>query len=627
MNELSKRGWLVGALLAVLSGCADDTEGLNPDLVTNQDGIATLSEHDPLYEGWPTNDKLADEGKADGVYPKTYTELVTLQSRVTSQARRGVCSIFSAVGLMEHLYIAEGTITEPDFSEQFLQWSVKVETGGFPTSEGSSSNYNLRAIHDHGIVEEAQWPYVGRGWDEQDDPACTGDDQPTRCYTHGDPPQEALDAERWHLPRGRWISSRRNSIKAHMTSQQEGVVVGGTFYYQSWNHRASELPTNNSYWRKGYVTFPNAEDQTKSLEDRAGHSFVLVGWDDDLEVQKRDGQGNLVTDDDGNPVMEKGFFLFKNSWGTDSFGVENEHGAGYGWISMDYVEDFLTAYVSGKPDVNLEEICGDEIDNDFNGDIDCDDAACSEAAACTSGGSLLYENNDAVTIPDDDPNGISSSIVVPEGGTISGLKVTVDITHNYKGDLVVKLVRDGGGEVILHDRSGGGEDHIQQTFVVGDFDGEDAAGTWRLEVSDHDRFIDGTLNGWVLEILTGDAGTPISTYENDEDVVIPDDDPMGAFSNIEVGDAGAIESLRVSITIDHTYQGDLTLKLQRIGQPGEIVLQQADAQSGQFGTKSYVVDSVLGEDAAGTWRLVMVDEAAQDEGTLDRWKLELGLAE
>jgi hypothetical protein len=38
--------------------------------------------------------------------------------------------------------------------------------------------------------------------------------------------------------------------------------------------------------------------------------------------------------------MEKGFWLFKNSWGTASFGVENPYGAGYGWLSYRYVDEY-----------------------------------------------------------------------------------------------------------------------------------------------------------------------------------------------------------------------------------------------------------------------------------------------
>ena len=37
------------------------------------------------------------------------------------------------------------------------------------------------------------------------------------------------------------------------------MVVGLTFFYQSWNHRKSELPTNSDYWDEGYVLYPNVD--------------------------------------------------------------------------------------------------------------------------------------------------------------------------------------------------------------------------------------------------------------------------------------------------------------------------------------------------------------------------------
>ncbi|RME21026.1 MAG: hypothetical protein D6806_15415, partial [Deltaproteobacteria bacterium] len=303
-----------------------------------------------LMDGVPDKADLAEE-KTDIVPPARF-DLVRYQSPVRSQGRRGVCSIFGTVALMEHLYILEGTLTDPDFSEQYLQWAVKVLVGAFPDSSGSNAYYNLKAISEHGIVEESVWPYDPYPWRSSDDPACDGSDgQPVRCYTNGDPPPEADGATKWHLPQGRYINPSVSSIKAFMVNKNQGVQVGGKFFYQAWNHGGSHLPINRSYWRKGYVLYPNDDDKKDSSERPAGHSVLLVGWDDDLEVQKVDGEGNYVTDEEGNPVMEKGFFLFKNSWGTGSFGSENPMGDGYGWISYRYVEEFMSARASDLPEV------------------------------------------------------------------------------------------------------------------------------------------------------------------------------------------------------------------------------------------------------------------------------------
>ena len=485
------------ALLLALAGCAAPTGGDDAPYGGPVDDDPSLSDVDALLMGAPDNSELPSEGKADDVYPERF-DLAMAQSPVRSQESRGVCSIFSTVALMEHLYIAEGTVTTPDFSEQFLQWSTKFEVGDFPNTSGSNARTNLDAINRFGIPEEQAWPYEGTEWSTSNDPECTGESMPTRCYTNGSPPESALAARRFHLPRGRWINSGERSIKGHMVNENTGVVVGLTFFYQSWNHRRSMLPTSQEYFRNGYVLSPNAEDRRISLEKRAGHSILLMGWDDNLSVQKRDKDGTPMVDADGNPVMETGFFLFKNSWGTASFGVDNEFGAGYGWISYEYVREHGSAYISGLPQLATPEICNDENDNDMNGSVDCADAACASDPSCMmpTGG---YENTTAFPIPDDDPNGIRSEIAVPDGGAIMALSVTASITHTYRGDLRVVLVRDGR-EVVLHDREGGGEDNLSQTWSVDDFNGDDGAGTWVLSVSDHAGADTGTLESWSIEI-------------------------------------------------------------------------------------------------------------------------------
>jgi hypothetical protein len=49
--------------------------------------------------------------------------------------------------------------------------------------------------------------------------------------------------------------------------------------------------------------------------------------------------------------METGFYIFKNSWGTDRFGVNNQYGQGYGLIAQRYIESFGTAYVTDVPQI------------------------------------------------------------------------------------------------------------------------------------------------------------------------------------------------------------------------------------------------------------------------------------
>jgi C1A family cysteine protease len=313
-----------------------------------------LSKYEHIFHDVPTNGSLPDVGKADATYAVKSTELLQWQSPVKDQNRRGVCTIFTTTGLMEHLYIKAG-MANPSFSEQYLQWAVKVEAGVLPGSEGSNISDNVGAIHKFGIVDEATDPYNGFEWTAADDPDCMPDGSetqqlPAKCWTQGDPPELAKTAMKYTLPAGKFINT--TDIKAHITSEHTAVGVGIDFFYQAWNHGLSKLPIDRTQLKLGVVRYPNSSDITSSHTQRAGHGILIVGWDDELEFQSVDDQDKPLVDGQGNPVMQKGFYIFKNSWGTDVFGNENPYGAGYGYISEKYIEQFGTAYVTGVPDLN-----------------------------------------------------------------------------------------------------------------------------------------------------------------------------------------------------------------------------------------------------------------------------------
>jgi len=518
-------------LLGFLFSCSEENspEPIPPTPEVDPSEIP-LSDLDILMEGVPDPSELPDEAKADQIFPKQF-DLIEFQSPVKSQGRRGVCSIFSTIALMEHLYIKEGTFSNPDFSEQFLQWSAKMEVGSFKNNGGSNAYNNLKAIRDFGIVDEFSYPYESSPWGVDDDERCTGKERPTICYTNGNPSPDVLSKKRWYLPRSRWVSSRRKNIKAFMFENKTGVVAGGQFFYQSWNHGASTLPTSSDYKAKGYILSPNDEDKRLGDEKRAGHSILLVGWDDELSVPMLDKDGLPVLDQAGEAVVETGFFLFKNSWGTSSFGTENPFGAGYGWISMNYVEDYLSINSADEPQFEPEicddgvdnnedqkidcedprcvdsehclpniEICDDGEDNDGDGVQDCDDSDCIEALNCQST-PLEGQSEELIEIPDNNELGILDSIMIDGDGLITGLKVHVEIAHSYRGDLILRLMHPDGSIAILQEREGRGEDDLRRDFELAEFNGKPAEGQWILEVSDRARSDTGSLESWNLQIF------------------------------------------------------------------------------------------------------------------------------
>ncbi len=471
LNPFKKLGAL--ALLCAISvGCGAD--GRPAPEWSDAEDDARLSSYESVFAGAPDNRTLPTEGKADAVYPAKFSDLLREQSPVRNQASRGVCSIFSTVALMEHLYIKAGVAT-PDFSEQYLQWSVKNEVGSFPHSGGSSADANLRAISRFGIVEEAAWPYESYGWTSANDPECKDDDeaenQPTKCYTNGEPPAGARMAQKVKLPAGRYVSTR--DLKDRLFRKKTGVIVGLDFFYQAWNHRLSKLPVNAESFRQGIVLSPNDDDVTESHKQRAGHSILIVGWDDTVELPIVDKDGKPVLGADGKARTEKGFWIFKNSWGTTRFGVTNPNGAGYGYLSMRYVDDYGSAYTSDVPTVT------------------------PPPPPPPTG--RRFEARPAAGIPDGDRAGITSDITATGTGKAGRVTVTVDITHPYVGDLVLQLTH-GGKTATLLDQQGGSDDDLKKTFTLADFQDTDGAGTWTLKVADVAAQDVGTLNLWSVQL-------------------------------------------------------------------------------------------------------------------------------
>jgi serine protease AprX len=120
---------------------------------------------------------------------------------------------------------------------------------------------------------------------------------------------------------------------------------------------------------------------------------------------------------------------------------------------------------------------------------------------------IEQESSPALAIPDNDANGISTSMTITAAGTVRGIKVWIDITHTWIGDLRVLLTAPAGDEVVLHDRSGGGQDNLINTYseetlaALTTLTGKPAQGTWTLRVMDLAGRDVGKLNRWGLQLL------------------------------------------------------------------------------------------------------------------------------
>ncbi|MBI1926070.1 proprotein convertase P-domain-containing protein, partial [Candidatus Poribacteria bacterium] len=116
------------------------------------------------------------------------------------------------------------------------------------------------------------------------------------------------------------------------------------------------------------------------------------------------------------------------------------------------------------------------------------------------------EATPALTIPDNDPTGVSSAIAIAQSGTARNIKASVDITHTYIGDLRVVLVAPSGQQAILHNQTGGSQDNLVTTYdststpVLAALVGQVIQGNWVLRITDLAGQDIGKLNKWGLEL-------------------------------------------------------------------------------------------------------------------------------
>lgn len=225
-----------------------------------------------------------------------------------------------------------------------------------------------------------------------------------------------------------------------------------------------------------------------------------------------------------------------------------------------------------------------------------------------------FTNTTEVSIPDNDATGIVSTLEVARDIAVGSLQVELDIDHSYRGDLKVTLEKDGV-VVTLHNREGGGADHIKQTFDAPGFAGMSAKGTWRLRVSDHAAWDKGTLKSWALTVGTGEAAAPGEHSATGLPLAIPDNNQTGISSKVSVNQDGTVKTLKVRLGVTHTYIGDLRITLTKGGV--QKTLHSREGGSADDIDKVFTVDGFTGSALRGDWVLSVSDLAGQDVGTLD----------
>ncbi|MFD3736449.1 M4 family metallopeptidase [Streptomyces sp. NPDC058629] len=114
-------------------------------------------------------------------------------------------------------------------------------------------------------------------------------------------------------------------------------------------------------------------------------------------------------------------------------------------------------------------------------------------------GGKVFQNNTVVNIPDAGA-AVTSAVNVTgiAGNAPSALKVDVNISHTYRGDLVIDLVApDGGTFRLKNSSSSDSADNVVATYTV-NASSKVANGEWKLRVQDVYRSDTGRINSFKL---------------------------------------------------------------------------------------------------------------------------------
>ncbi len=316
--------------------------------------------------------------------------VIANQSSVKSQLSRGTCSIFSATALLESMLLINKKADKSiDLSEEYLEYLVNHDSFG----DGSSSYRNFDAFFSYGTANEIEFGYIGETWKKGDYTSYVKGEERCgrfeknenseifdRCLVvHRDPrlldkDDTLLEKEGGEFYDPEFLKARTSAEKfkeeyMDPSSNHDAYRVDVTeaknlldkgipltldldFYYGAWNHRLAAtlgMTRNMQNWDLGIVGYPEKGSldliNSNSPEERAGHSIVVVGYDDKVKLEIE----TEMVDKTKKKSTYTGVYYFKNSWGTDKLGsqfkIKDKNGKeiphpGYAMITQKYAEEF-----------------------------------------------------------------------------------------------------------------------------------------------------------------------------------------------------------------------------------------------------------------------------------------------
>ncbi len=201
-------------------------------------------------------------------------------------------------------------------------------------------------------------------------------------------------------------------------------------------------------------------------------------WVGDLEVR--------LTAPDGNSV------LLHNRTGSNQQNIQQS----YDFNNHAALASFKGSTINGRWVLQVRDLAGQDVGQLNQWGLQFQIATLA----------VFKEDNNSEKIPDNQPEGITKIIKFDEKIMIKAIRVAVDITHPWVGDLVVKLIAPTQDEFILHNRSGRSQDNLRHEWSAENYAefglmvGQEAKGEWLLNVSDHAGRDIGKLNRWIITV-------------------------------------------------------------------------------------------------------------------------------
>jgi C1A family cysteine protease len=233
--------------------------------------------------GWNNSRPDPRDKKFKNFKVSTIPSKINLQDKfpaIYDQGQLGSCTSNALAAIFEYDQMKQNLkVFIP--SRLFIYYCERVLEGSVDYDAGASLRDGMLVLNNPGVCDEKDWPYDIRKFNQK---------PPEKAYTHA-----LLN----HSVNYYSVDPNVESFKAAVASGFP--VVFGFSVPESFEHEDSA--------ETGFMKIPSLNENIIG-----GHAVVVCGYDDDLQH-------------DGN----RGYFLVRNSWGSE-WGLK-----GYFWMPYDFV--------------------------------------------------------------------------------------------------------------------------------------------------------------------------------------------------------------------------------------------------------------------------------------------------